>query len=185
MINLTNQGLLSSILTTLRKIREQEHIEHLAELSIIENSSQREEYARQLFANKILVPLEKVHQKIQDAGKEMQKRAERVGTYREKYELSTEEADIIARDFREIACRIAEINSFSDLKDIYRVISDYLNEVSSRQNPKWSQDVVYKIRKNILEPLSDSIAETNKFYMRQHYAARLALISDGQNTYLN
>ena len=181
----TKMNILPAILETFDQAYQREHVERMRQIDLIENSSMRDQFAQILLIDIVLRPIEKVYQKIQDTAKELQKRAEKVVTYRDYYELNNSYADIIATELRELACRVAAINSFSDLKNTYRIISNYLSEVSLKKSQRWHEEIVYNIRKNVLEPLSDSIAETNKFEMSQNYAARLKLISGEQNGYLN
>lgn len=72
----------------------------------------------------------------------------------------------LARQFRLLAIKITEINSLSELKFVYRVITLFVDSIAAFKHKERKYCLEHEIRKGILNPMNTCIATENNFKRR-------------------
>ena len=123
-------GLFDSIVSALVEQNRQEHERKMAEFEIIANSSERDNYARQLVLDRMLAPMEKAQREIQKAAQHAQWLSEKIEDYHKDHCMTIEQARDVERQLKLIAIRLTNITSRNDLMLIYDAITRYCLEIS-------------------------------------------------------
>jgi hypothetical protein len=172
-------GLLDSIIEELGAKDRREHERRMKELQIIENSSLKDEYVRQLLLDRILYPIEKAQHDIQNTAKHAQWLAEIVLFYYKDHGLTEEQAYELSKQLKLLAIQITHVDSLHDLKFVYAVITMFSDKVSVFRHEKREFCIGYNIRHNILNKLNTCIATGNNFKIREELIkGQLSLPSD-------
>jgi hypothetical protein len=91
-------GLFDSIVSALVEQNRQEHERKMAEFEIIANSSERDNYARQLVLDRMLAPMEKAQREIQKAAQHAQWLSEKIEDYHKDHCMTIEQARDVTVD---------------------------------------------------------------------------------------
>lgn len=160
-------GLLDSIIEEMGAKDRREHERRMKELQMIENSSLRDEYAKQLLLDRILYPIEKAQHDIQNAAKHAQWLAEIVLFHYNDHGLTQEQAQELSRQLKLLAIQITHVDSLHDLKFVYAVVTMFNDKVSVFRHDKKEYSIHYNIRHHILNKLNSCIATGNNFKIRE------------------
>lgn len=158
--------LLDSIIEELGAKDRRQHERRMKELQIIENSSLKDEYVRQLLLDRLLSPIEQAQHEIQNRAKHAQWLAGIVVYYHQDHGLSEEQAHELARQLRLLAIQITNVESLHDLKFVYAVITIFVDKISVFKHKKREYRLEYSIRDKILNPLNTCIATERNFIRR-------------------
>jgi hypothetical protein len=159
-------GLLDSVIKELGAKDRREHERRMAELRVIESSAFRDEYAQQLLLDRLLSPVEKAQQDIQNRAKHAQWLANIVVYYYRDHGLTEEQAHELARQLRLLAIQITNVESLHDLKFVYAVTTIFVDKISVFKHKELKYRLECNIRKNILSPLNNCIATERNFTRR-------------------
>jgi hypothetical protein len=159
-------GLLETVFKEIHTENQRKHEQSIKELDIINNSQLRDNYVQQLLLDKFLAPIENAQRQLQNTAKHSQFMAEAVNHYYKDHQLSKEEAQKIAQQFRFLAIQISHIDSLYDLKVAYRATTLFAQYISKFQHRERQYSLEHGIRKGILDPLNDCIAAENNFQRR-------------------
>ena len=159
-------GLLDSIIDELGAKDRREHERRMKELQIIESSSLKDEYARQLLFDRLLSPIEKAQYEIQDAAKHAQWLATVIIFYHKDHGLTVEQAHELARQLRLLAIQITNVESLHDLKFVYAVATVFNDKISVFKHKERKYRIEYNVREKILNRLNSCIATERNFVRR-------------------
>lgn len=129
-------GLLDSIIEELGAKDRREHERRMKELQLIESSSLKDEYARQLLFDRLLSPIEKAQYEIHNAAKHAQWLATVVIYYHQDHGLTEEESHELARQLRLLAIQITNVETLHDLKFVYAVATIFTDKMSVYKHKK-------------------------------------------------
>lgn len=160
-------GLLDSIIEEIGAKDRREHERRMKELQIIENSSMKDEYVRQLLLDRILYPIEKAHHDIQNTAKHAQWLAEIVLFHYGDHGLTKEQAYELSKQLKLLAIQITHVDSLHDLKFVYAVITIFSDRISVFRHKKREYCIGYNIREKILNKLNTCITTGNNFKIRE------------------
>ena len=135
-------------------------------LEIISNSSERDNFARQLVLDYVLVPMEKAQHEIQKAAKHAQELSGKIVDHHKDHGMTLEDAQETERQLKLIAVRLSNVISINDLRVDYAAITEYRSQISVFRNKYENCRIEYSIRKGILDRLNDSMAVANNTQMR-------------------
>lgn len=167
-------GLLDSIVEEIGAKDRRRHERQMAELQIIENSSLRDEYVKQLLLDRMLSPIERAQHEIQNAAKHAQWLSELVIYYYGDHGLTEEQAYELSKQFKLLAIQITEADSLHDLKFVYAVATIFSDKVSVFKHVKRKYCIHYNIRHHILDKLNSCIAAGNNFMVREELMRGIA-----------
>ncbi len=159
-------GLFERIIDEVSAEQRRQHELKLKELSIIENSSLRDEFVAQLLLDRVLAPIESAQHDIQNAAKHAQWLAEIVNYYFHDHGLSEEQGHELAAQFRQMAIAITKADSLHDLKQIYAAVSLFSDHASAFKHRTREYRLENTIRQNILNRLNTCIATEKNFQRR-------------------
>jgi hypothetical protein len=159
-------GLLNSIIDELGAKDRRDHERQMKELQLIESSSLKDEYARQLLFDRLLSPVEKAQCEIQDAAKHAQWLATIIIFYHRDHGLTEEQAHELARQLRLLAIQITNVESLHDLKFVYAVVTIFNDKISVFKHKERKYRIEYNVREKILNRLNSCIATERNFIRR-------------------
>lgn len=159
-------SLLETIICEVSAEQQRQHELKLKELSIIENSNLRNEFAAQLLLDRMLAPVEQAQYQIQNAAKEAQWLSEIVNYYFRDHGLTEQEAHELAAQLRLLAIQITTAESLHDLKFVYTVATLFTVQISRFKHWKLEYRLEHNMRHRILNPLNMCIATENNFRRR-------------------
>ncbi len=160
-------GLLDSIIEEMGAKDRREHERRLKELQIIEKSSLKDEYVRQLLLDRTLYPVEKAQHDIQNAAKHAQWLSEIILFYYKDHGLNEEQAQALSTQLKLLAVQITHADSLHDLKFVYAVVTMFNDKVSVFKHAKREYCIHRNIRHGILDKLNTCIATGNYFKVRK------------------
>lgn len=140
--------------------------QQLRELEIIADSSLRDQLANQLLMDKLLAPIEKAQELVQNTAKHAQYLAEVIAYYHADHGMNLDQARSICSQFRLLAIKLTESNTLHELKLVYKVITIFTDEISIFRHHKRDYSIERSVRKGILEPLNTCIASYENFQRR-------------------
>lgn len=160
-------GLVDSIIQEIGANDRREHERHMQELKIIESSSLRDEYVKQLLLDRILYPVEQAQHDIQNAAKHAQWLSEIVLFYYHDHGLTEDQAYELSKQFKLLAIEITHADSLHDLKFVYAVVTMFNDHIARFRHRTQEYSIQYNIRKHILDKLNTCIATGNNFKVRE------------------
>ena len=160
-------GLLDSIIEEMGEKDRREHERRIKEIQIIENSTLKDEYVKQLLLDRVLYPVEKAQHDIQNAAKHAQWLSEIILFHYKDHGLNQEQAYEISKQIKLLAIQITHADSLHDLKFVYAVITMFNDKVSVFKHSNQSYSIHYNIRHHILNKLNTCIAIRNNFKLRE------------------
>lgn len=162
-------GLFDKIIDELSARERRDHELKMQQLKLIESSSLKDEYARQLLLDRLLYPVEAAQHDIQNCAKHAQWLAQAVTYHYQDHGLAEEQAHELARQLRLIAIHITNIDSLHDLKQVYGAVTLFINEISIFKHRDYKYSIESSVRKGILEPLNTCIATERNFIRRMQF----------------
>lgn len=166
--NMNNlSGLVERIIDELSAAQRRQHEQKMQELSMIQNSSLRDEYVRLLLLDKFLAPIEEAQHRIQNTAKQAQWLAEKVNYHFADHGLSQEQAKELMKQLRLLAVKITQSESLNDLKLVYAVATLFVDVMSEFKHRSRHYSIERAMRKGILEPLNTCIATERNFQLRK------------------
>lgn len=159
-------NLFSKILDQLQEEDRRKYEQRLQELSLIANSSLRDQLAAELLMDKILAPIEQAQFQVHDAAKHAQYMAEVIGYYYSDHGLTQEQASKLCSQFRFVALQLTEANSLHSLKLVYKAITLFLDEISVFKHRERRYSIESEVRYGILDRLNTCIANYENFQRR-------------------
>jgi hypothetical protein len=166
-------GLLDSIIEELGAKDRREHERRMKELQIIENSSLRDEYVKQLLLDRLLAPIEQAHYNIQNTAKHLQWLAPLVMCHHHDHGLTEEQGYELATQLQQLAILITNIDTLHDLKFAYAVTTLMTSKIYKFRHRDLNLSIGESIRKGVLEPLNTCIATQKNFEIRLKVATLL------------
>ncbi|MFH7241322.1 MAG: hypothetical protein ACHWZW_00580 [Spirulina sp.] len=160
-------GLLDSIIEEIGAKDRREHERRMKDLQIIENSSLKNEYVKQLLLDRLLYPVEKAQHEIQNAAKHAQWLSEIILFHYKDHGLNQEQAYEMSEQLKLLAIQITHADSLHDFKFAYAVITIFNNKISVFKHYKREFSIHYNIREHILNKLNACIATENNFRVRK------------------
>ena len=160
-------GLLDSIIEEIGAKDRREHERRMGELQIIENSSLRDEYVRQLLLNRILYPVEQAQHDIQNTAKHAQWLSEIILFHYADHGLTEEQAYELSQQLKLLAIQITHAGSLHELKFVYAVVTIFCDRISRFRHKTREYSIHYNIRHHILNKLNTCIATSNNFRIRE------------------
>ena len=160
-------GLLDSIIDELGAKDRRNHERRMKDLQIIENSSLKDEYVRQLLLDRLLYPIEQAQNDIQDTAKHAQWLSQIILFYHQEHGLTEEQAHELARELKLLAIRITHVDTLHDLRFVYAVTTIFCDKVSVFKHEKLEYRLEYNIRDKILNRLNTCIAAGNNFQVKK------------------
>lgn len=159
-------GLIEKIFDEIAAEDRRNHERRMKELQLIENSSARDEYARQLLLDRFLGPVDEAQHQIQNTAKHAQYLAEAVIVYHRDHGLTEQQAHELAGQFRLLAIKITHVESLHDLKLVYSLATLFAGQIGTFHHKDRKYRIDHSIRKNILNPLNTCIATERNFHRR-------------------
>lgn len=160
-------GLLDSIIDELGAQDRRNHERRMKELQIIENSSLKDEYVRQLLLDRLLYPIEQAQHDIQNTAKHAQWLSQIILFYHQEHGLTEEQAHELARELKLLAIQITHVDSLHDLRFVYAVTTIFSDKVSIFKHKTLEYRLEYNIREKILNRLNTCIAAGNNFRLKK------------------
>ncbi|MEI6882830.1 MAG: hypothetical protein WCK82_16040 [Bacteroidota bacterium] len=178
-------GLLNTIIKEIGAKDERENMRRIKELDIIQDSSVRDAFARQLLLDKILRPIEAMQHRIQGTAMHAQWLSGIITTHYRDHKMEEEEAREIASHLRQIAILVTNTSSLSDLKFTYEVITIFSDKISRFKHEKADFRLEFSIREKMLNPLNTCIAEANNFKIRGDLTMDNPILTQINRTHTN
>ena len=166
-------GLLDSIIEELGAKDRREHERRIKELQIIESSSLRDEYVKQLLLDRLLAPIEKAHHDIQNTAKHLQWLAPLVFFHHQDHGLTEEQAFELTSQLQQLAILITNVDTLHDLKFAYAVTTLMTSKIYKFKHRDLKLCIGESIRRGVLEPLNTCIATQKNFEVRLKVAASI------------
>lgn len=163
-------GLLDSIIEEMGAKDRREHERRMKELQIIENSSLKDEYVKQLLLDRILYPIEKAQHDIQGTARHAQWLSEIILFHYKDHRLTKEQACELSKQLKLLAIEITHADSLHDLKFVYAIVTMFNDKVSIFKHHKREHSIHYHVRHHILNKLNSCIATGNNFKIREEFS---------------
>jgi acyl carrier protein len=160
-------GLLDSVIQEIGAQDRREHERRMQQLHMIENSSLRDEYVKQLLIDRILCPVESAHHDIQNTAKHAQWLSEIILFHYRDHNLTEEQAYALSKELKLLAIQITQVDSLHDLKFVYAVITLFNDKIVKFRHHIQEYSIQYNIRHHILNKLNTCIATANNFRVRE------------------
>ena len=159
-------GLLDSIIEEIGAKDRREHERRMKELQIIESSSLKDEYVKQLLIDRLLAPIEQAHHSIQNTAKHLQWLAPLVVLHHRDHGLTEEQSYELASQLQQLAILITNVDTLHDLKFVYAVTTLLTTKISRYRHRDLRFSIGDSIRRGVLEPLNTCIATQKNFEVR-------------------
>lgn len=159
-------GLLDSIIEELGAKDRREHERRMKELQIIENSSLRDEYVKQLLLDRLLAPIEQAHHNIQNTAKHLQWLAPLVICHHQDHGLTEEQGYELASQLQQLAILITNVDTLHELKFVYAITTLMTSKIYRFRHRDLKFSIGESIREGVLEPLNTCIATQKNFEIR-------------------
>ncbi|MDV3002485.1 MAG: hypothetical protein N5P05_004140 (plasmid) [Chroococcopsis gigantea SAG 12.99] len=157
---------IGKILDQFQEEERRKHQQKMQELSIIADSSLRDQLAAELLLERFLAPIEQAQYQIHDAAKHAQYMAEVIGFHYRDHGLRQEQANEVCKQFRFLAIQLTEVNSLYDLKLLYKAVTMFSEQISVFKHRERKYTIENEIRKGILDRLNGCIANYQNFQRR-------------------
>ncbi|MBP0002681.1 MAG: DUF4351 domain-containing protein [Cyanobacteria bacterium SBC] len=159
-------GVFDRFVASVNASKQRKHERKMAELQLIANSNVRDEYARQLYLDRLLNPIEKAQKVMQNASKHGQWMADSINYYYPDHGLNEEQVKIVSCELRSLSISIAHSETLHDLKIVYEAASYLAHLLSHFKHRDRKYSIDRSIRKGILDPLNDCIGNERNFQRR-------------------
>lgn len=166
-------NLLDSITEELGAKDRREHERRMKELQIIEHSSLRDEYVKQLLLDRLLTPVEQANHSIQNTAKHLQWLAPLVIFHHKDHGLTEEQSFELASQLQQLAILITNVNTLHELKFAYAVTTLMTSKIAKFKHRYLHLSIGESIRRGVLEPLNTCIATQKNFEVRLKASSKL------------